>query len=547
MTAGSPRRASRAPAGSSGRSPTMTRTKASAAATRVSPLPEPEELERQHRDGRQEGPPQLAARRRGRRLRRGQRAERGGDEDGGQRHQRDHAEEDPAPAHRVGDEGGHGRAEERRQHPRGRERGEDRRAQGGRVDQPDHDVDRDHHRAAAQALEHPADDEDLHRRRGAAHHEPEGEHRHRREQRAQRAAAVGPHPRRHHADDTAREGCGEGEGVVVEAVEVAGDRRHHGRHGHRLEGGEGDEREEPDRRHGVRGGEDPLARLGGAAGHPVDGRSSRAPEVNRNREYPSASGRWADSDCPLRARPRARPQRPDDRRRHRRLTRPRAGRRRAGLPPLLGGRAPQHAGRRGDQPAGPDRDARLGDLAHQGRLGRRDAAQPRTAGGGRAVRPAGGGLPGSHRPRHRPRARHRPADQVRPARRQRRVGRRGRHEVPGVRRGHPHADVDRRRRAADRAASPAVARDPGRDVGRRDVAARVVGLLRPARRGEGPALRLRAPLLRARAPAPRSTSTARRTGRRPSTPSRAPSSPSTPSSPRPRRRPAAARCPTCSR
>ena len=37
---------------------------------------------------------------------------------------------------------------------------------------------------------------------------------------------------------------------------------------------------------------------------------------------------------------------------------------------------------------------------------------------------------------------------------------------------------------------------PAATLGRRHVAARVVGLLRPARRGEGPALRLRAPLLR---------------------------------------------------
>ena len=41
--------------------------------------------------------------------------------------------------------------------------------------------------------------------------------------------------------------------------------------------------------------------------------------------------------------------------------------------------------------------------------GRRDAAQPRAAGGGRAVRHAGGALPGPHRPGDRPRAGHRPA------------------------------------------------------------------------------------------------------------------------------------------
>ena len=41
---------------------------------------------------------------------------------------------------------------------------------------------------------------------------------------------------------------------------------------------------------------------------------------------------------------------------------------------------------------------------------RRDAAQPRLAGRGRAVRDAGGAAPRAHRPGHRPRSRHRPGD-----------------------------------------------------------------------------------------------------------------------------------------
>ena len=43
-----------------------------------------------------------------------------------------------------------------------------------------------------------------------------------------------------------------------------------------------------------------------------------------------------------------------------------------------------------------------------GRVGRRDAAQPPAARGGRAVRDAGGAAPRPHRPRHRPGAGHRP-------------------------------------------------------------------------------------------------------------------------------------------
>ncbi len=59
------------------------------------------------------------------------------------------------------------------------------------------------------------------------------------------------------------------------------------------------------------------------------------------------------------------------------------------------------------------------DVADPGRLRRRDAAQPRAAGGGRAVRAARGGVPGPDRPRHRPGARQRPGDQLRAAARRR--------------------------------------------------------------------------------------------------------------------------------
>ena len=47
-------------------------------------------------------------------------------------------------------------------------------------------------------------------------------------------------------------------------------------------------------------------------------------------------------------------------------------------------------------------------------LGRRDAAEPRAAGGRRAVRAARGGVPGPDRPRHRPGARQRPGHAATP-------------------------------------------------------------------------------------------------------------------------------------
>ena len=75
--------------------------------------------------------------------------------------------------------------------------------------------------------------------------------------------------------------------------------------------------------------------------------------------------------------------------------------RRAGLPPLLGRRAPQHAARRQHGAGRADRPPRRVDDAHPRRLRRRDVAEPPAARGGRAVRHAGGAASGPHRPRHR--------------------------------------------------------------------------------------------------------------------------------------------------
>ena len=120
-----------------------------------------------------------------------------------------------------------------------------------------------------------------------------------------------------------------------------------------------------------------------------------------------------------------------------------ADRRPAGLHALLGRRTPQHAVRGRHQPAGVDRLPGRADLAAAPRIGRRDAAQPRAAGGGRAVRAAGSGRPGPHRPRHRPGARLRPGDVVRAARHRRRSRHR---ELPRLSRRRGRAD-ERARRA----------------------------------------------------------------------------------------------------
>ena len=85
------------------------------------------------------------------------------------------------------------------------------------------------------------------------------------------------------------------------------------------------------------------------------------------------------------------------------------------LPPLLGGRAPQHAGHRQLVAGGAAGLPRRRHEPDPPRVGRGDAAQPRAARDRRAVRDARGAAPGPDRPRHRARARHRPAHRLRPA------------------------------------------------------------------------------------------------------------------------------------
>ena len=87
----------------------------------------------------------------------------------------------------------------------------------------------------------------------------------------------------------------------------------------------------------------------------------------------------------------------------------------AGLPALLAGRAPQHAGHRQRGDLGGDRPCRGRHQHHPRRRRRHHAAQPRAAGDRRAVRHAGGALSRPHRPRPRPRAGHRHADRARAA------------------------------------------------------------------------------------------------------------------------------------
>ena len=218
--------------------------RATAAAATMSrataPRRRPEHLQGQHRHRGDDRPHQPRARRGHAGGPRVEPAQRGGDQGRGRGDHHDDAEEHPAPAGDVGDVRRQGRPEERRQHPGRREAGEDRRLQGGGEDQADQDVQAHGQGAAAQSLEDPAGDQDLHARSEAADHEPGGEEDERQRQRDHGPAAVAPATGRDHPDHTAGEGGGEGERVEPDAVELGGHGRHHRGDGRRLEGHERD-------------------------------------------------------------------------------------------------------------------------------------------------------------------------------------------------------------------------------------------------------------------------------------------------------------------
>ena len=120
------------------------------------------------------------------------------------------------------------------------------------------------------------------------------------------------------------------------------------------------------------------------------------------------------ADSPLRPRPRASTARALQRRGDPEQRGPRAARRAAGLPARVVRRAPQYADDREHGAGDHDRAFRAGHEHDPRRLGRRDAAQPRTAEGRGDVQDAGVALPGPRGSGHRTRAGHRSRDR-RPA------------------------------------------------------------------------------------------------------------------------------------
>ena len=194
--------------------------------------------------------------------------------------------------------------------------------------------------------------------------------------------------------------------------------------------------------------------------------------------------------APVRARPRPGAGQRDRGAGAARHDRPGPARRTPRVSPVLGGRAPQHARHRELGATRADRPHRRRDHDHAGRLGRRDAAQPRVAGGGRAVRHAGGAPSRPDRPRHRARPGHRPGHRGRAAPLAGGVVR-GRLPRPA----HGPAWLLHRPLAGEPPIRPP---DRGARPGQpaRHVAARLERLQRPAGRPARPPVRLRAPLQR---------------------------------------------------
>jgi hypothetical protein len=142
------------------------------------------------------------------------------------------------PSGKLGHQSGSEGANERGNHPRGRECGEDFRVQYGRIDPGHHDVEGHGQGASTQALHQPAGDQRGHGPGRSGDQQAEHEQGHRREQGTHRTTPVGPVARHHHADDAGGERTGEGQGVQRCTVQLAADERHDGGYRHGFEGGQ---------------------------------------------------------------------------------------------------------------------------------------------------------------------------------------------------------------------------------------------------------------------------------------------------------------------
>ena len=182
-------------------------------------------------------------------------------QDQAEQHQREHAEEHPAPSRPVGDGAGCRRPHQCRHHPRRRQCGEGARTQRLVVRARHDDVERDDDHARTETLQCAAEREDGHVGRQAGDHQSGGEQPQAAEQRRSRPAAVRPGARVDDADDVGDEERREGPGVEAQAVQVLDDGRHDGGHGHGVDRDDGHHEERAERRQSVRRVEQPAGRL----------------------------------------------------------------------------------------------------------------------------------------------------------------------------------------------------------------------------------------------------------------------------------------------
>ncbi len=134
---------------------------------------------------------------------------------------------------------------------------------------PDRHVRRRRDRAAAQALDEPRHDQHLHRRREPADQQPAGEQHEAHGERPVERLAVERRARQHGPDEVAQEERRVDPAVELEVAQLLRDDRHDRADGQRLEGDEGDRRDEPDRQPAQTGREQVGGPCldGGARGH----------------------------------------------------------------------------------------------------------------------------------------------------------------------------------------------------------------------------------------------------------------------------------------
>ena len=225
-------------------------------------------------EGLQDPPARRRAVHRRRRLRTGQRAQGRHQQRAAEDGERREPEEDPAPARVLGQQSGDQGPDQRGQHPRRGDGGEQRRAQLVGVGLADDDVRGGDQQAPAEALDDATGDEHRHRHRGSGEQQARDEGDEPGPQWQRGPTGIAQLPGHHHADDVGDEEAGEGPAESAQPMQVTRRRGQGGRDGHRLERDQRDDDEQPDtrpphrrREDRARGGHPAIVRLEPARPH----------------------------------------------------------------------------------------------------------------------------------------------------------------------------------------------------------------------------------------------------------------------------------------